>query len=281
MMEAINKHIVSEIKEIFTNKPYNLGIALSGGGIRGMCHAGVMKALEEYGIKPDIIAGVSAGAIVGALYADGYSPDEIAGFFEHVEFRKMTKVKIPNGGFFGIESFEKFMAVKLRAKTFEELKIPLRIVATNLDKGQSVVFTSGNLLEAIIASSTFPVLFTPKVINGENYIDGGVFKNFPVSIIRDDCEKIIGINASPLVADKYKMSVLNVAIRSYNFMFKANILHDKELCDFLIEPVDMANYETFETEKSREIYELGYQTAKDMIEGRLKENKNKKQFQYE
>jgi NTE family protein len=281
MMEGINKHIVSEIKEIFTNKPYNLGIALSGGGIRGMCHAGVMKALEEYGIKPDIIAGVSAGAIVGALYADGYSPDEIAGFFEHVEFRKMTKVKIPNGGFFGIESFEKFMAVKLRAKTFEELKIPLRIVATNLDKGQSVVFTSGNLLEAIIASSTFPVLFTPKVINGENYIDGGVFKNFPVSIIRDDCEKIIGINASPLVADKYKMSVLNVAIRSYNFMFKANILHDKELCDFLIEPVDMANYETFETEKSREIYELGYQTAKDMIEGRLKENKNKKQFQYE
>ena len=281
MMEGINKHIVSEIKEIFTNKPYNLGIALSGGGIRGMCHAGVMKALEEYGIKPDIISGVSAGAIVGALYADGYSPDEIAGFFEHVEFRKMTKVKIPNGGFFGIESFEKFMAVKLRAKTFEELKIPLRIVATNLDKGQSVVFTSGNLLEAIIASSTFPVLFTPKVINGENYIDGGVFKNFPVSIIRDDCEKIIGINASPLVADKYKMSVLNVAIRSYNFMFKANILHDKELCDFLIEPVDMANYETFETEKSREIYELGYQTAKDMIEGRLKENKNKKQFQYE
>ncbi len=281
MMEGINKHIVSEIKEIFTNKPYNLGIALSGGGIRGMCHAGVMKALEEYGIKPDIIAGVSAGAIVGALYADGYSPDEIAGFFEHVEFRKMTKVKIPNGGFFGIESFEKFMAGKLRAKTFEELKIPLRIVATNLDKGQSVVFTSGNLLEAIIASSTFPVLFTPKVINGENYIDGGVFKNFPVSIIRDDCEKIIGINASPLVADKYKMSVLNVAIRSYNFMFKANILHDKELCDFLIEPVDMANYETFETEKSREIYELGYQTAKDMIEGRLKENKNKKQFQYE
>lgn len=281
MMEGINKHIVSEIKEIFTNKPYNLGIALSGGGIRGMCHAGVMKALEEYGIKPDIIAGVSAGAIVGALYADGYSPDEIAGFFEHVEFRKMTKVKIPNGGFFGIESFEKFLAGKLRAKTFEELKIPLRIVATNLDKGQSVVFTSGNLLEAIIASSTFPVLFTPKVINGENYIDGGVFKNFPVSIIRDDCEKIIGINASPLVADKYKMSVLNVAIRSYNFMFKANILHDKELCDFLIEPVDMANYETFETEKSREIYELGYQTAKDMIEGRLKENKNKKQFQYE
>lgn len=272
-MKKVNKQIVRGIMNIFTDKPYKLGIALSGGGIRGMCHAGVLKALEEYGIKPDIIAGVSAGSIVGALYADGYSPDEIVGFFEHVEFRKMTKMRIPNGGFFGIESFEKFLAGKLRAKTFEELKIPLRIVATNLDKGESVVFTSGNLLDAIIASSTFPVLFTPKVINGENYIDGGVFKNFPVSTIRDDCEKVVGINASPLVADKYKMSVLNVAIRSYNFMFKANILHDKELCDFLIEPVDMANYETFDTEKSHEIYELGYQTAKEIIEGKLKENK--------
>ncbi|HPT43674.1 MAG TPA: patatin-like phospholipase family protein [Paludibacteraceae bacterium] len=273
-MKKVNKEIIRGILNIFSEKPYQIGIAMSGGGIRGMCHAGVLKALEEFDIRPDIISGVSAGSIVGALYADGYTPDEIAGFFENVEFRKMTKVRIPNGGLFGIGSFEKFLAGKLRAKTFEELKIPLRIVATNLDKGESVVFSSGNLLDAIIASSTFPVLFTPKVINGENYIDGGVFKNFPVSTIRDDCEKVIGINASPLVADKYKMSVLNVAIRSYNFMFKANILHDKELCDYLIEPVDMANYETFETEKSREIFELGYQTARTMIENKLNETKN-------
>jgi len=258
---------------IFIEKPYKIGEALSGGGIRGLCHAGVLKALEEVGIKPDIISGVSAGSIVGALYADGYSPDQIAGFFEHVGFRKMTKMKIPDGGFFGMDSFEKFLRGKLRAKTFEELKIPLRIVATNLDKGESVVFDSGNLLEAIIASCTLPVIFTPKVINEENYIDGGVFKNFPVSTIRDDCEKVIGINASPLVADKYKMSVLNVAIRSYNFMFKANIIHDKELCDFLIEPVDMANYDTFDTEKSREIYELGYQTGRKMIKEKFKVNK--------
>ena len=272
-MNEVNNDLIKDIMNIFTEKPYKIGVALSGGGIRGLCHAGVLKALEEVGIKPDIISGVSAGSIVGALYADGYSPDQIAGFFEHVGFRKMTKMKIPNGGFFGMESFEKFLKGKLRAKNFEELKIPLRIVATNLDNGESVVFDSGNLLEAIIASCTLPVIFTPKVINGVNYIDGGVFKNFPVSTIREDCEKVIGINASPLVADKYKMSVLNVAMRSYNFMFKANILHDKELCDFLIEPIDMANYDTFDTEKSREIYELGYQTARIMIEEKSKVNK--------
>ena len=275
-MNKLSNPVTTLVESIFSLKPYRTGIAMSGGGIKGMCHAGVLKALEEVGIKPDIISGVSSGAIVGALYADGYSPDEIAEIFEHIEFRKMTKLQVPAGGLFKNDRFEKYLGSRLRAKTFEELKIPLRIVATNLDRGQSVVFSSGKLLPAIMASSSVPVLFSPRVIDGEHYVDGGVFKNFPVSIIRNDCEKVIGINASPLVADEYKMSVLNVAMRTYHFMFKANILADKELCYFLIEPVDMGNYETFETEKSREIYELGYETTRKMIRERLEETKMSK-----
>jgi len=112
----------------------------AAGESRVLCHAGVLKALEEQGIKPGILSGVSAGAIVGALYADGYTPDEIAKLFEDISFRQMTKFRIPDGGLFRIDAFENFMFRNLRAKTFEELNIPLRIVATNLDKGQSVVF---------------------------------------------------------------------------------------------------------------------------------------------
>lgn len=258
------------ILDVFKNKPYKIGIALSGGGIKGLCHAGVLKALEEQGIKPDIISGVSAGAVVGALYADGYSPDEIARLFEDISFRQMTKFRIPDGGLFRIDAFENFIFKNMRAKTFEELKIPLRIVATNLDQGQSIVFSKGNLIDPIVASCSVPVLFTPKKINGTYYVDGGVLKNFPVSTIRDDCDKVIGINASPLVADEYKLSLMNVASRTYHFMFKANILHDKELCDLLIEPVDMGNYDTFEVDKGREIFELGYQSTKQLLESRMK-----------
>lgn len=258
------------ILDVFKNKPYKIGIALSGGGIKGLCHAGVLKALEEQGIKPDIISGVSAGAVVGALYADGYSPDEIAKLFEDISFRRMTKLRIPDGGLFRIDAFENFIFKNMRAKTFEELNIPLRIVATNLDKGQSVVFSKGNLIDPIVASCSVPVLFTPKKINGIHYVDGGVLKNFPVSTIRDDCDKVIGINASPLVADEYKLSLMNVASRTYHFMFKANILHDKELCDLLIEPVDMGNYDTFEVDKGREIFELGYQSTKQLLESKMK-----------
>ncbi len=258
------------ILDIIANKPYKIGIALSGGGIKGLCHAGVLKALEEQGIKPDILSGVSAGAIVGALYADGYTPDEIAKLFEDISFRQMTKFRIPDGGLFRIDAFEDFMFRNLRAKTFEELNIPLRVVATNLDKGQSVVFEKGNLIDPIVASCSVPVLFIPKKINGVYYVDGGVLKNFPVSTIRNECDKVIGINASPLVADEYKLSLLNVASRTYHFMFKANIIHDKELCDLLIEPVDMGNYDTFDIDKGREIFELGYKSTKQLLESKMK-----------
>ena len=258
-----------EIIDVFDKKTYKIGVALSGGGIKGLCHAGVLKALEEYGVKPDIISGVSAGALVGALYADNYTPDEIAILFEEISLRNMTKIRIPEGGFFKTDIFQDFLTHKLRAKTFEELSIPLRVVATNLDKGQSVVFSTGNLIDPIVASCCMPVLFSPKKIDGVNYVDGGVLKNFPVSTIRSECEKVIGINASPLVADEYKLSILNVASRSYHFMFKANILHDKELCDFLIEPVDMGNYDTFDVDKGREIFELGYLSTKKILESKI------------
>jgi len=210
--------------------------------------------------------------LVGALYSDGYSPDEIAVCFEEISFRNMTKIRLPDGGFFKTDIFQKFLNSKLRARTFEELSIPLRVVATDLDNGRSVTFNSGQLIDPIVASCTFPVLFSPKIINGIHYVDGGVLKNFPVSTIRKDCEKVIGINASPLVADEYKQSILNVALRSYNFMFKANILHDKGLCDLLIEPVDMGNYETFDVDKGREIFELGYRSAKQILAIKLDPN---------
>ena len=261
-----------DLANLYNSKPYKVGLALSGGGVKGLCHAGVLKALGELGIKPDIISGVSAGSLVGALYSDGYTPDEIAALFEEISFRNMTKIRIPNGGFFKTDIFQNFLSQKLRAKTFEELSIPLRVVATDLDKGRSVTFKSGQLIDPIVASCSFPVLFSPKIINGVHYVDGGVLKNFPVSTIRDDCDKVIGINASPLVADEYKQSILNVALRSYNFMFKSNILYDKSLCDLLIEPVDMGNYETFNVDKGREIFELGYKSARQIFATKLDTN---------
>lgn len=254
-----------ETEKLMPPKPYKIGLALSGGGIKGLCHAGALKALEEYGVKPDIISGVSAGSIVGALYADGYSPEEISGFFRNVTFREMASIEM-NAGLFNINEFENFLKERLHAETFEELKIPLKIVATNLDNGAIVTFSKGKLLEKIIASCSLPVLFAPKKIDNVNYVDGGVLKNFPVSTLRNECDLLIGINASPIVAADYKLNIKNVIMRSYHFMMKSNIIQDKEMCDVLIEPTDMGNYETFDVEKSLEIFEVGYISTKQIIE---------------
>jgi len=241
---------------------YKIGLALSGGGIRGISHAGALQAMEELNIRPEIISGVSAGAIVGALYADGYAPIEIARMFDDISFREMTRLDVPEGGFFSIAPFARFLSKKLRSATFEELSIPLKIVATNFDEGVPETFESGTLLKPIIASASIPVLFVPLKINNIHYVDGGLLKNFPVSTIRNECDTIIGVNAGPLVATKYKLkNIMDVAYRTYHYMFRANTLPDKQICDIIIEPQNIYDFDLFETDKIPEIFELGYQSA--------------------
>lgn len=244
---------------------YKIGLALSGGGIRGISHAGVLMAMEELNMKPEIISGVSAGAIVGALYAGGYSPLEIARMFEDVHFNKMTKLNVPSGGFFSIAPFAKFLEKKLSVKTFEELNIPLRVVATNFDIGAPEVFSTGELLKPVLASCSIPVIFTPQKIKNNYYVDGGLLKNFPVSTIREDCSLIVGANVGPLVAEKYKVNIMDVAFRTYHFMYRANTIADKEICDIIIEPKNIYDFDLFKTDKVKEIFDLGYQTAMDIL----------------
>lgn len=279
--------------KLFKRKPYEIGFALSGGGIKGLCHAGVLKAFEEFDIKPDVIAGVSAGSIVGALYADGYTPEQILNFFTDISFRQMTTLSFPSlkdikqewlslhtsnifaptGGIFTMDPMENFLRKHLKAKKIEDLPIPLKIVATDLDHGTAKIFESGDLVDCIVASCSMPIIFVPKMIDGVYYVDGGVVQNFPVSTIKDDCQYVVGVNASPLVIKEYKVSLFTVAQRSYNFMYKANTIHDKELCDLLIEPSAIGNFDTFDVDKAKEIYNLGYKTAKRIIKKEYKINK--------
>ena len=181
---------------------YKLGLALSGGGAKGFAHIGVFRLLEECGLKPDIIVGTSVGSLMGALFADGYTSDEIKELFTGREFSEFAQLQIPKSGLFDSKRFRYFLRRHLRAKTFEELKTPLVVVATDLDNGESHEFRSGPIVEAVTASCSIPIIFSPVVINGVHYVDGGLFHNFPVSIIREECERIIGVNVSPLVPQK-------------------------------------------------------------------------------
>lgn len=240
---------------------HNIGIALSGGFIKGFAHLGAMQALYEYDIRPSIISGVSAGSLAGVFIADGNEPYEVLEYFEGHSFQDLTKLVIPKTGFFELDEFIDFLKSNLKTQKLEKLKIPLIVTATDLDHGKSVHFTTGSIPERIAASCCMPVMFSPVNIDGTHYVDGGVFMNFPVSTLREHCNKVIGINVSPLEAEKYKMNIINIALRSYHFMFRANTVPERELCDLLIEPDSLYNYSNRELEKAEEIFEVGYNTT--------------------
>ena len=247
-------------------KKYKLGVALSGGGAKGFAHCGALLALEEFGLKPDVIAGTSAGAIVGALYAAGNSPVDISRMFIGKDFTNFVKFLIPKAGFFDHTPFEDFLEEYLKVHTFEELKITLYVVASDLDHGKSVVFSKGELLRCLLASCSIPVVFNPIEINGVHYVDGGIFRNFPVVPIRKMCEKVIGINVSPLLSPDYKQNMIQIALRSYHFMFKANSFEDKGLCDMLIEMQEAQQFSTFDLDNIDKIFQVGYRDTVRTLE---------------
>lgn len=266
-----------KIKNPKFGKKYPIGLALSGGGIKSLCHVGVLKALEEEGLKPDIISGVSAGAVVAALYADGYTPDSILSLIHNVKYAEFFRLEVPHGGLFTLTGFKEYLDTLLHATTFEELKIPIRVVATDLDGGRSVVFEKGPLLDALVATCSVPILFNPYMINGVNYVDGGVLKNLPASVLRSDCNYLIGVSVGPLDTQPYEKSITNIALRSYKFLFRSNSKYDKELCNMLIEPASIGKYNGGDVMQEKEIFQLGYSETKRMLqEVRMKKVKNKK-----
>lgn len=245
---------------------YKLGLALSGGGSKGIAHLGVLKALEEAGIMPDIISGTSAGSMAGAFFSDGASPKEILEMFSNKKFSEFGGFSIPSGGIFKTDRFQRFLESNLKARNFEDLSIPLVIVAADIVAGKIANFMEGNLIPAILASCAVPIVFTPVTIGDGHYVDGGIFKNFPVSTIRKDCDFVIGSNVSSIVKEEYKHSILHVAERSFRHMSVANTFSDRKLCDILIESEDVSRYGMFQLENLSEIYERGYKTAKNILE---------------
>ncbi len=242
-------------------KKYKVGLALSGGGAKGLAHIGVLQAMEEVGLKPDVIAGVSAGSIIGALYADGYTPTEILSVFEDSSFIRFINIALPKKSLISAGKFYDKIDKALRAKTFEELQMPLYINATDLTNGKAEYFSSGALLEKIEASSCVPIALSPKRIGENYYVDGGIFCNIPCAVIREQCETLIGVHVNPIVKMGDMDNVFDVFERVYHLLIQSNTVSEKQLCDIIIEPVEARDFGMFEISKCKEIFDIGYEAA--------------------
>lgn len=238
---------------------YGLGVALTGGGARGFAHAGALAAIEEAGLKPEVIAGVSAGSIVAALYAAGVRPTEFLEIFSNRNFRDFVNLRPRSGGIFSTAPFRAFIEENLHGyRNLEDLPVPVYLGVTDFDHGVPAEFHTGAIAERVVASCTIPIVFKPVVIDGVTYVDGGVLRNHPAWIIRDKCEKLIGINVSPLDNKVKTDSFLSVAMRTYNLMAKANQRVDMNMCDINVEPIEIQHYSTFDLRYTKEVYFSGY-----------------------
>lgn len=245
---------------------FTCGIALSGGGARGLAHLGVLKALKEYQLFPEILSGVSAGAIVGAFYADGYEPEEILEMFIKEKLYHLIRVTIPKEGLLRPSGLRELISNYLRAKDFSDLNMPLYIAATNLNTGTIEYFNQGPLAEKIIASASIPVLFNPTKIGGYTYVDGGVIDNLPVTPIRKLCAEIIGVNVNPLHEEKNVKGIIQLAERTFYLTIVSNSRKHIPACDLYIEPQELKEYGIFEISKAREIFDVGYRETLGIIE---------------
>ncbi|MBR5030057.1 MAG: patatin-like phospholipase family protein [Muribaculaceae bacterium] len=239
-------------------KKYNIGLALSGGGIRGFAHIGALRALEDVGIKPDIIAGVSAGSVVAAFYAGGMTADEIFELFSNLDMGKFLQVDISKSGFMKLDKFRKFLEKNLPVENIEQLQIPTIIAATDIEQQHEMPFTTGNIAERVLASCSIPLVFKPVKIDGTYYVDGGVLHNLPSYYLRPLCKTVVGVNVSPIKLGPIKMNVRSLAYRTYKLMTMRNVIADKQLCDLLIDILSIQQHSTFDTKAANKIAQKGY-----------------------
>jgi len=241
-------------------KIYELGIAFGGGGTRGYYHAGVLKRLLELGYKPQIVSGTSVGSIVAAMYAAGLSVESMQAAFSALALKDFLEPRLPKQYLTDSKPLRKILENTLKAKTFEELECPLKIIATCLESSKEVIFEKGPLIDAIIASCSVPVVFPPVKIEGKHYVDGGVIRNVPVSVIREECKRVFAVNLIPSSGKDmaYNGSMKHIAERCVTMMFNAAAMYDLNLADLVIEDVEMAGYSTYNLKHRDEMFNLGY-----------------------
>ena len=252
------------------NKSKKIGLALSGGGVRGVAHLGVMQALIDNNIQFSHISGTSAGAIGAAFFAAGYAPKEILQGIKDARLLKLLRPAFGSAGLVSIMNVSSVIRNYIPHNSFEKLKTRVTIAAVDLGESKLVYFTEGELDLAILASCCLPGVFKPIFIDGHMYVDGGILNNFPTDPLVGNCDFIIGSACNHLQVVTEIKSFANMIDRAAMIAINANLNAHKLLCDVVIEPHGLGRYGIFDTNAADEIYRIGYEEGLKTINGNEK-----------
>ena len=257
---------------------YCVGLALSGGAARCIAQIGVLQVLEREEIKISAISGTSGGSLVGALYASGevdvYEMEKMA---RAIKWRKVLKPTVPRMGLISSEKLYHFVKEMIRDRTFEDLPIPLAVVASDLRNGEKVVLNSGSVARAVQASCSLPVIFTPARINGRLLVDGGASSQLPVLTAKEvlGAEFVIGVdvNCNNLESVKLK-NMFQIGVHFVSLFARRNAMLEKAYADLVIE-VDSHGISLYDLDKAHLLIERGRMAAERKIDEIKKRYKQK------
>lgn len=244
----------------------NFALSLSGGGARGIFHAGFLQALDEANLKPEAIAGASMGAIVGAFYAAGVSPREMLKAIKTpdlMHFRSWIGMK---GGIGSMDVMREQLFATTGFDNFDQLAIPLTISVTNINTGKNELISSGNLMDAVAASASIPIVFVPVKIGKYYYLDGGLTLNLPAKCLEKEGRPIIGLDCNYLDETDVEYSSLMPVIERTLRIAANNAMQDQiEACAIFVSSKKMKDFNTFDFEKANEIFDIGYACGRQKI----------------
>jgi NTE family protein len=242
-----------------SEKPAKLNLALSGGGARGIAHLGVLAALDELELPVGALSGASSGAIAATFYAAGVAPREVLRLLQATSIPRLTRPLFWRNGLLGLEAVEHLLARHLGATLrFEDLRLPLTLVATDLEAGESVYFSHGLLLPPLLASSAVPVVYQPVEYQGRRLVDGGLLNNLPVEPLLLLGAPIVGVHCNPINREAKLLTLRRVMERTLQLALSANTTARKAQCTLLLEPPQLQQYRPLDFRKAAELFDIGY-----------------------
>lgn len=218
-------------------RPPRIGLALGGGAARGFAHIGVIQVLEEQGIRPDLVVGTSAGSLVAALYASGKSGAEMARLAQTMDESAITDWMFPGRALLRGEALARYVRQQTGGLAIEQMKLPLGILATDLNTGEPALFRRGDPGAAVRASSAVPAVFEPVRINGHEYVDGGLVAPVPVRFARQmGADVVIAVDISAATEGNPTSDAMKMLLQTFAIMSRSINRYELEGADVVVRP---------------------------------------------
>lgn len=258
------------------NNP-SIGLALGSGAFRGLAHIGIIMALIENDIYVDCVAGSSIGAVIGALYCNGINFELLAKIFDYINIKDLIDLTMHRQGLIKGKKIEEYLRLLLQNKNIEDLKVPLKVVTTDIISGQKVIFEKGNLVETIRASISIPGIFIPVVIGNKMLVDGGIVERIPSNTLRESgVDIVIGVDVGYKLGDCYvPNNIIDIIIQSIGIIECQCMERSIANCDIFVCP-KVDNINPYSLENSSKIIESGRLAMNQKMEQLMDIIKNKK-----